>query len=227
MKLPKTSVIACLLAAVTLLSTAPAGAQIQLDSSGDSWDKLSRCSNAWECFKQQQTEKEKKAEPVPIPTRYIPVVTPYIPPLVLHLPNLVPTDVDAKDGWQYGAPGSLAVKARVDNVGDADSAGFDFQGTVSVVRVDTGNTVSTTVVQEFVPSLLKGDNWDKVLGFFSLPDRDFDYDIVMTVIADSTNAASGGAIWESSETDNELPGVTCRMYGNAPGQSQVGSTPAC
>ena len=159
MKLPKKLFIAGLLATLTLLSAASVSAQIVLKQSGDYRDRLTRCNYWWECYKEKQ------------------IVTAYIPPYEPQLPNLLPTDIDVREGWHYGQNGSLAVKARVDNVGDADSAGFEYEAEITVVRVDSGATVSTRVVSETVYSLAKGANWDDVLGFFALPDRRFDYNI--------------------------------------------------
>ena len=198
MKSSNKSLIACALAMPTLLSVTPVSAQIIMQPSGDYRDKLTRCNYWWQCYKEKQ------------------IATIYIPQCEPQLPNLLPTDIDIKEGWCYGQNGSLAVKARVDNVGDADSTGFEYAADISVVRVDSGATVSTRVVSETVRSLANGANWDDVLGFFALPDRRFDYNITVIVTADATNAASGGVIRESNESDNGLA-YTCRMYGSEQG----------
>lgn len=217
MNLSMKSSIACLLAALTLLSAAPSSAQILLKSSGDYRDQLTRCNNWWECYKQQQIERETAPKPLTI----VPIPPPVVEATPPQLPNLIPTDVDARF---YGS--SLQIKAQVDNIGDADAQGFDYRAQVTFIRADTGATTVTHPVQEFVPYLQKGTNWDDVLGYITPPDRNYDYDLVMTVTADSTNWLIGGVVWESVETDNILT-KSCRIFGNADGQGNLGQHPAC
>jgi hypothetical protein len=221
MNLSMKSFIACLLAALTILSAAPVSAQIVLKSSGDYRDQLTRCTSWWECYKAQQIEKEKAAAATPLYPIYIPVVTAAVVPLVIQLPNLIPTDVDARF---YGS--NLQIKAQVDNVGEVDAQGFDYRAEVTFIRADTGATYGPHAVEQFIQSLQAGRNWDAVLGYVSPPDRNYDYDVVMDVVADSTNAQNGGAVWESNESDNTLS-VTCRIFGYADGQGNLGQHPAC
>jgi hypothetical protein len=206
MKMLKLSAIGCLFAVLALLSAAPVSAQILTKSSGSYQDQLTRCYSWWECYKQQQIEKEKAAAEAAAVPPYVPLATPtiVIVPLVPILPNLVPTDSDARF---YG--GSLQIKAQVFNYGEADAQGFDFKVDVTFIRGDTGAvTGGTSTVSAFISHLGAGADWDDVLGYISPPDRNFDYDVVMNVLADSTNAQNGGAIWESNEQDNTLS-VTC------------------
>ena len=222
MKMLKIPAIGCLLAALTLLSVAPVSAQILTKSSGSYQDQLTRCNTWWECYKEQQIEKEKAAEPTPVYPIYIPVVTAAVVPLVIQLPNLIPTDVDARF---YGS--NLAIKAQVDNVGEVDAQGFEFRAEVTFIRGDTGApTGGTRTVSTFISHLNAGTNWDDVLAYVTPPDRNYDYDVVMNVTADSTNVQNGGAIWESNESDNTLS-VTCRIFGYADGQANPGQYPPC
>ena len=218
MKTLKIHSIGGLVAVLMILLASSVNAQIILKSSGDPMDKLTRCNNWWECYKQQQIEKETAPKPLTL----IPLPPPLVEATPPRLPNLIPTDVDAR--FLFGP--SLQIKAQVDNVGDADSPGFDFRAQVTFIRVDTGATAGTHTVEEFVPYLQKGTNWDDVLGHINPPDRDYDYDVIMSVIADSTNSVIGGAVWESVETDNFLT-KTCRIFGNAPGQGNLGQNPGC
>ena len=149
------------------------------------------------------------------------MVTAAVVPLVIELPKLKPTDVDARF---YGS--NLQIKVQVDNVGEVDAQGFDFKANVTFVRADTGATFGPFSVQAFLPYLQSRTNWDDVLGYITPPDRNYDYDVVMNAIADSTNAQDGGAIWESDESDNTLS-VTCRIFGYADGQGNPGQYPAC
>ena len=221
MKMLKIPAIGCLLAALTLLSAAPVSAQILSKSSGSYQDQLTRCNTWWECYKQQQIEKEKAGEPTPVYPIYAPVVTVAVVPLVIQLPNLIPTDVDARF---YGS--NLAIKAQVDNVGEVDGQGFDFRAEVTFIKADTGATTGPYPVEAFIPSLQAGANWDDVLGYITPPDRNYDYDVVMNVTADSTNVQNGGAVWESNESDNTLS-VTCRIFSYPDGQGNLAQYPAC
>lgn len=217
MKFSKKSFITCLLAALVALSAAPASAQILLQPSGDYRDKLTRCNNWWECYKEKviEQEKEKAAEPLTIVPPPLPEANPVL------LPNLIPTDVDSRI---WGS--SVEIKAQVDNIGDADALNFDIRADVTFVRGDTGAVVRRHTVQTFVSVVRPGGNWDNVIDYISPPDRDYDYDVTTTVYADSTNWGSGGAVWESNESDNTLT-RTCRIFGNASGQGNLGSHPAC
>jgi hypothetical protein len=133
-KMLKIPAVGCLAAALTSLLVAPVSAQILTKSSGSYQDQLSRCSTWWECYKQQQIEKDKAAEPTFVYPTCVPLVTaPFVPvPLVIQLPNLIPTDVDARF---YAS--SLAIKAQVDNVGEVDAQGFDFRAEVTFIRMDS------------------------------------------------------------------------------------------
>ena len=221
MKMPKNVVIAGLAAALTLLAAVPASAQILLQPSGDYRDQLTKCSNWWECYKQEQIEQEEKATATAPPPIILTPITPVVVPLEVKLPNLVPRDSDARF---YGS--SLQIKTQVDNNGDADAGGFDLRVVVSFARGDTGAAAGSQTVQTFISYLNKGTSWDDVVGFVTPPDRNFDYDVTMTVTADATNAASGGAVWESVEVDNTMV-VTCRIYGYADGQGNPGQYPSC
>jgi hypothetical protein len=116
-----------------ILLASSVNAQIILKSSGDYRDQLTRCNNWWECYKQQQSEKDKAEEPTPAYPIYIPLVTAAVVPLVIQLPNLKPTDVDARF---YGS--DLQIKAQVDNIGTVDAQGFDFRAEVTFIHGDTG-----------------------------------------------------------------------------------------
>ena len=217
MKTLKIHSISGLVAVLMILLASSVNAQIILKSSGDYRDQLTRCNNWWECYKQQQIEKDTAPKPLTV----IPLPPPVVEATPPQLPNLIPTDVDARF---YGS--SLQIKAQVDNIGDADAQGFDHRAEVTFIRGDTGAPAGTQTVQEFVPYLQKGANWDDVLGYITPPDRDYDYDVIMNAFADSTNGLTGGVVWESVETDNSLI-KTCRIFGNASAQGNYGQYPAC
>lgn len=223
MKYLNRSVISCLLIALSALSVTPASAQITLQKSGDPTDQLSRCSNSWECYKDEQIEKEKAAqETAPWWWPFINVeVYRVIPVLQLDMPNLVAADVDGKI-----RSAGVGIKAEVINDGTQDSGDFHYKAVVTFVKVDDGSTSGPFTEQARIPSLSPGQGWDDYLGWIQPPNRDYAFDVHMTVTADSTNFQSGGEVTESKEDDNVLM-VTCRMAGTLPGQNIAGSVPAC
>lgn len=223
MKLPKNYIIASLLAALTLLSAVPVSAQITLQKSGDPQDQLSRCSNWWECYKQEQIEKEKAAQqPAPWWLPFVNVeVSRVIPVLEIDMPNLVAMDVDGKI-----RSAGVGIKAEVKNDGSVDSGDFDYKAVATFVKVDDGMTSGPFTVQARVPSLAPTQGWDDYLGWITPPSREYAYDVHMTVTADSTDFQNGGEVRESTEDDNVLM-VTCRMAGTLPGQIIPGPYPAC
>ncbi len=109
MKTLKIHSISGLVAVLMILLASSVNAQIILKSSSDPMDKLTRCNNWWECYK-QQIDKEVAPKPLTI----VPIPPPVVEATPLQLPNLIPTDVDARF---YGS--SLQIKAQVDNIGDA------------------------------------------------------------------------------------------------------------
>lgn len=223
MKLLNIRAIGCVLIGLTTLATSSVSAQIMLQKSGDPEDQLSRCSNWWECYKEEQTEKEKAAkEPAPWWLPFINVeVYRVIPVLQFDMPNLVAMDVDGK----IRAAG-VGIKAEVKNDGTVDSGDFDYRAVVTFVKVDDGSTSGPFTAQARIPSLAPGQGWDDYLGWIQPPSRDYAYDVHMTVTADSTGFQSGGEVTESKEDDNVLM-VTCRMAGTLPGQNIAGSVPPC
>ena len=214
--------IGCVLIALTTLATSAVSAQIMLQKSGDPKDQLSRCSNSWECYKEEQIEKEKAAqETAPWWLPFIGEVHRVIPVLEIAMPNLVAMDVDGK----IRAAG-VGIKAEVKNDGTVDSGNFDYKAVVTFVKVDDGSTSGPFTVQARIPSLTPQQGWDDYLGWINPPSREYAYDVHMTVTADSTDFNNGGEVREKTEDDNVLM-VTCRMAGTLPGQNIAGSVPAC
>lgn len=223
MKLLNIRAIGCVLIALTTLATSSVSAQITLQESDDPVDQLTRCSYWWECYKEEQIEKEEAAqEPAPWWLPLINVeVSRVIPVLQVDMPNLVAMDVDGK----IRAAG-VGIKAEVKNDGSVDSGNFDYKAVVTFVKVDDGSTAGPFTVQARIPSLPPAQAWDDYLGWVNPPSREYAYDVHMTVTADSTDFQNGGEVRESSEDDNVLM-VTCRMAGSLPGQNIAGSVPAC
>jgi len=223
MKLLKIPAISCLLVALTVLSAAPVSAQIILQPSTDYRDVLTRCSNWWECYKEEQIEKEE-AEQESLPWWLPPIeaeVVPYIPVVELDMANLVAMDVDGKI-----RSAGVGIKAEVFNDGSQDAPAFDYSGNVTFVRVDNGSTYGPYPVEFRILSLPAGQGWDDYLGWVAPPDRDYAYDVHMTVTADSRGVQNGGEVRESDESDNSLM-VICRMAGSLPGQVIPGANPPC
>jgi len=214
--------IGCVLIALTTLAASSVSAQILLQKSGDPRDQLSRCSNSWECYKEEQIEKEKAAqETAPWWLPFIGEVHRVIPVLEVAMPNLVAMDVDGK----IRAAG-VGIKAEVKNVGTVGSGDFDYQAVVTFVKVDDGSTSGPFTEQVRVSSLQPEQGWDDYIGWIAPPSREYAYDVHMTVTADATNFQNGGEVREPKEDDNVLM-VTCRMAGTLPGQNIAGSVPAC
>lgn len=218
MKMLKIPAISCLLVALTVLVATPVSGQIILQKSNDPYDKLTRCSNWWECYKQDLIVKETSSRLPPAEAEPIPIT-----PVDGHvaMPNLVAMDVDGKI-----RSAGVGVKAEVVNDGTRDAGAFDYSGNVTFVKVDNGQTYGPYPVSTRIQSLATGPGWDDYLGWVSPPDRDYAYDVHITVTADSRNFQNGGEVRESSEADNMLM-VTCRMAGGLPGQNIAGSVPAC
>ena len=128
------------------------------------------------------------------------------------MPNLVAMDVDGKI-----RPAGVGVKAEVVNNGSQPAGAFDYSGNVTFVKVDDGSQYGPYPVSTRIPSLAAGQGWDDYLGWITPPDRDYAYDVHLTVTADSRNVNSGGEVRESNESDNVLMSI-CRMAGALPGQ---------
>jgi len=225
MKLLNIRAIGCVLIALTTLAASAVSAQITLQKSGDPRDQLSRCSNSWECYKEEQIEKEKAAAAQESAPWWLPFINVevyrVIPVLTIDMPNLVAKDVDGK----IRAAG-VGIKAEVKNEGTVNSGDFDYKAVVTFVKVDDGSTTGPFTVQTRVPSLQPTEGWDDYLGWVPPPSREYAYDVHMTVTADSIDLQNGGEVRESSEDDNVLM-ATCRMAGTLSGQNIAGSVPAC
>ena len=148
MKILNIPAIGCLLVALTIPLASPVNAQILLKSSSDPMDKLTRCNNWWECYKEQWIEREKEAAKLTILPPPLPVATATDP----LLPNLIPTDVDARF---YGS--SLQIKAQVDNIGDADAPGFDYRADVIFIRNDCWSLGAPTQFESVAHELWEQD----------------------------------------------------------------------
>ena len=121
----------------------------------------------------------------------------------------------------------VGVKAEVVIDGIQDASAFDYSGNVTFVKVDNGSTYGPYPVSARISSLAAGQGWDDYLGWVSPPDRDYAYDVHITVTADSRNFQNGGEVRESTEVDNVLM-LTCRMAGTLSGQNIASSVvPAC
>ena len=220
----KTPVIRALLVALTVLAAAPVGAQIILKQDSDPTSKLTRCSNWWECYKEEQIEKEKAAQEESV-NWWLPYVeaevVPFIPVVEFDMPNLVAMDVDGKI-----RPAGVGVKAEVVNDGTQPAGAFDYSGNVTFVKVEGGTQYGPYPVSTRISSLDVGQGWDDYLGWVNPPDRDYAYDVHITVTADSRDAQNGGEVRESDEMDNAIM-ITCRMAGSLPGQVIPGSNPPC
>lgn len=220
MTMLKIPAISCLLVALTVLVAMPVSGQIILQQS----NRMTRCSNWWECYKEEQIEREKAAQEksswLP-PAEAEPI--PFNPPTGhVELPNLVAMDVDGKI-----RSAGVGVKAEVVNDGFQDASAFDYSGNVTFVKVDNGSTYGPYPVSARISSLAAGQGWDDYLGWVSPPDRDYAYDVHITVTADSRNFQNGGEVRESTEVDNVLM-LTCRMAGTLSGQNIASSVvPAC
>ena len=139
------------------------------------------------------------------------------PPIQIQLPNL---RLDKIKFETVGQQVDLFVD--VENAGPRDARDYDVITMVSVI--DPQNPSQLVGSQSFsarFPALIAGDEHRGYLGTISLPNRNQDYDLSVTAMADPpTQALPGGEIWESNEQDNSKMEV-CRVYGPDPDFSVI------
>lgn len=140
----------------------------------------------------------------------------------IALPNLVVSDVDTEVWWD-----AVELLVAVENIGVRDAGGFELRAAVEVRRADTGTVVDQVALSRSVPALQAGKEESLYLGNVYVPDRDYDYDLVVLGVADP--AAPGGLfgqVWEDNESDNGTF-YQCRVFGYAEGQGNQGTIPGC
>tara|TARA_Y100001933_G_scaffold192431_1_gene191961 strand:- start:11 stop:607 length:597 start_codon:yes stop_codon:yes gene_type:complete len=140
----------------------------------------------------------------------------------IALPNLIVSDVDTTVYWD-----AVEVLLAVGNIGPRDAGAFEVRAAVEVRRADTGAVVDQVAFSRSLSMLQAGKEELLYLGDVYVPDRDYDYDLVVVGVADPVTTSSFlGYVWESNESDNTTL-YQCRVFGYAEGQGNPGTTRGC
>ncbi len=134
------------------------------------------------------------------------------PIIQIQLPNL---QIDKIKFEIYGR--EVDVFVDVKNVGTRDARDYDVIAMVSIINPQNpSQPIGGQAFSTRFPALVVGDEHRDYLGTIILPDRNQDYDLSVTGMADPpTQTLSGGEIWESNEQDNSKMEI-CRVYGPNP-----------
>jgi len=138
------------------------------------------------------------------------------PPIFIRLPDLYADDAD----FNVFGNTSIEVFARTGNSGSARSADYD----VTVVVTVTGNGIPPQVVSltARAPGLAVGARQFTAMGYVTVPDRMYDYDLSTVIHVDTANQMNGGEVRELDETNNTFNDGTCRVFGKNPDTSVTG-----
>jgi hypothetical protein len=126
-----------------------------------------------------------------------------------RLPDLI------ADKVSYYTSGTVVeIYARTANQGARDAQSYEV---TAIVTISGGNMSPQMVsISSRAPALALGARQTAFVGYVSIPDRTYDYDLSVEIIADSANIATGGEIWEEVETNNAYDDGVCRIYGENP-----------